>query len=152
MKDVTTHTITIVYRTVVVAALVVLTSSCVVTRTSRPLIRGTVVNGVTNEPVAGVDIWNVSEIETKTAPDGTFVLPRRTYRETTFPGREAPPVLVEFRAVKEGYCTYRYKGFNRYGGGGAEATWDVDVTLEPARPDCDTSSNFLPHEPGNESD
>ena len=139
MAGVLAHT-----RRAVFVALTVVLVGCVVTRTSRPMIQGTVVDEETNRPVGGVEIWNVSEVETTSASNGTFVLSRHTYREVTFPGGEAPPLLVEFRAVKEGYCTYRYKNFSIFGGGGSDATWTVEVKLTPVRPDCDTSTTFLP--------
>ena len=129
---------------IVAFALCAVSMGCVVTRTSRPLIRGTVVDEETEQPLGGVEIWTGNEVETRSAPDGAFELSRRTYREVTFPGREAPPVIVNFRAVKEGYCTYRYSGKNMHGGGATSSVWTVDVKLSPVRPDCDTSTTFLP--------
>lgn len=143
----TTFVLALAYRATCFTLLFVF-AGCVVTRTSRPMIQGTVVDEETNQPLGGVEIWNVSKVETTSAPDGTFVLSRHTYREVTFIGGEAPPVLVEFRAVKEGYCTYRYKNFGRFGGGSPNATWSVEVKLEPVRPDCDTSTSFLPRVEG----
>jgi len=116
-------------------------SSCLVSRMSRPNLRGIIVDYDKN-PIA-----NCAVGETVTDKNGHFFLEEKRYREFTTIGREAPPVHVSEYIEKEGYQTKELYLFNKYGGGASKSTeWNVDtIHLKSSAQDINFTT-FIQHE------
>lgn len=86
--------------------------SCLVSRCQRPQIIGYIFDESTKSPIRNCNVG-----ETLTDETGYYNLKEKRYRQFTFVGYEAPPLLVNEVISKEGY----EKGFinlhNPFGGG-----------------------------------
>ncbi len=113
------------------ATTALLVSSGCVTRLARPAYEGTVVDSTTRAPLPGVSVvW--PDVSLITDAQGKFAVPALTYREMTWPGREAPPLHFTFSLQKEGYCQRFIRHFSSFGGAGSErATWRETIPLIP---------------------
>jgi hypothetical protein len=92
-------------------------------RLARPAYEGTVVDSATRAPLPGVSVvW--PDVRLVTDAQGKFAVRARTYREMTWPGREAPPLHFSFSLQKHGYCERYIQYFDSRGGGGsADHLW-----------------------------
>jgi hypothetical protein len=128
-----------VFSRILLFALLATTPACLVTRGS-PQISGTILDAVTGAPLADVEIRDGpriitdeplpadviardgAEVITTTDTSGHFEIERTTYREFTWFGREAPPLLINFALVKDGYEPKHVQSFAPHGGGSSEGT------------------------------
>ena len=97
-------------------------SGCVVKRLGRPQLTGYVYDAETGLPLAGCSVGEV-----QTDADGYFELPRRCYREMTFVGREAPPLMVSELVEMTGYETVHITGFSTFGGSNCSDGSDLEI-------------------------
>lgn len=95
---------------------IVLLAACSV-RISRPLIRGVLLDAVSEQPLAGVTVTDRETVLTDA--EGRFELPAITYREFSMVGSEAPPLRYGFRLSKRGYQPCQVQQFSTFGGAGA---------------------------------
>jgi hypothetical protein len=123
---------------IVFALVLAAASGCVVTRTSRPQIEGTVYDAATDRPLPGVNVVTFDpdtqayRTEAVTDTEGRFEVPRLTYRELTWPGTEAPPLVYRLDLRKDGYEDDTLEEFDPQGGGSAEASRRYDrVRMQP---------------------
>lgn len=86
--------------------------SCLVSRCERPQIVGYIYDAESKQPISNCKIG-----ETLSENNGYFALNEKRYRQFTFFGFEAPPVLVNELIEKEGYESQSIQLMNRFGGG-----------------------------------
>ena len=85
---------------------------CIVSRTGRPELSGYIYDSETKKPLAGC---KVGEVLTDTL--GFYKLKEKRYVEFTFPGKEAPPLVIQEIVEKEGYKNDTIINFSKYEGG-----------------------------------
>jgi hypothetical protein len=103
----------------------ILSQGCLVSRLERPRITGQVLDAETGLPLEGCRVG-----ETTTDAGGYFELEEKRYRQFTWIGMEAPPVIIQEEVSKEGYETYHIDEFLLYGGGQGEgAHWALEPIL-----------------------
>ena len=98
----------------------VLSPGCLVSRCARPRLSGEIRDADTREPLAGCRVG-----EAFTDDQGRYALSERRYCEWTWPGLEAPLLLVREAVAKAGYRTTWIEAEG--GGGAAEgAHWELE--------------------------
>lgn len=109
--------------TLVIAMIFWVFQSCLVSRTSRPMLTGYVYDVSNNQPI---DSCMVGDVYTNSV--GYYELEEKRHREFTMPGMEAPPVMIGEIVEKEGYKSSEIKMFSKYGGAeGKGAHWKLDT-------------------------
>lgn len=86
--------------------------SCWVSRCQRPQIMGYIFDESTKLPIENCNVG-----ETSTNGAGYFNLKEKRYRQFTFVGYEAPPLMVNEAVYKEGYQREYINLHNPFGGG-----------------------------------
>ncbi|MFB9080536.1 hypothetical protein ACFFLS_20595 [Flavobacterium procerum] len=86
--------------------------SCLVSRCERPQIVGYIYDAESKQPIENCTVG-----ETLSENNGYFSLNEKRYRQFTFFGFEAPPVIVNEAIEKEGYESQSIQVMNPFGGG-----------------------------------
>lgn len=121
-----------------------LMGSCV-RRVSSPAYEGTVIDSTTKQPLDEVAVISTGGQAT-TDNQGKFFLKAVTYRQFTFPGMEAPPLLFDAILNKEGYNEQHIQHFDSRGGGASPSiVWQEEILMTPltSKP-CEKNSTTHP--------
>ncbi len=99
--------------------------SCIISRTSRPILTGYVYDSSNNQPIDSCLVGNVF-----TNSIGYYQLEEKRYKEFVIHGTEAPPVMINEIVEKKGYESSILKGFSKYGGASRKGTrWKMDTVF-----------------------
>lgn len=111
------------FRAILSVAVFLVFNSCLVSRAERPFITGYVYDSISGVPLKDCKVG-----DTYTDSSGYYELDEKRYRQFTFPGMEAPPVLVNESVTMEGYQNDTIIAFSPFGGGIRKGTiWAIDT-------------------------